>query len=187
MNLKIVTLLLAGILGLFILTEQSVAQRPWRARGPLNRHHRLYGLFYSDGYHTATRGPNVNYYNPYSATNTSRYNTSAYDFGGYGYTYPAPTYSAPIYSAPNYHYVPTQPYRQYVPVPPTAPTAPGVKQNQRPQSQPNPPANIKPKVPPQKSPSDDTTTQQYLRNAPVQRVDTQKPYQGNLESVLQIN
>jgi hypothetical protein len=55
------------------LANSIEAQRPWPARSPLTRYHRFVGGYYSDGYHRCNPGPDVSYYNPWSAHNTSKY------------------------------------------------------------------------------------------------------------------
>jgi len=44
--------------------------------GNINRYHRFMGAFYSDGYHRCSPGPDVSYYNPYSAHNSPLYGRS---------------------------------------------------------------------------------------------------------------
>ena len=87
--------------------NSRLSQRTWPAGalGALNRHHRIAGAFFSDGYHKRTPGPNVGYYNPYSAHNSdlrSLAGPQAYP-QSYGYSTIYPAQPAPSSQTPDAH------------------------------------------------------------------------------------
>ena len=176
---------LLTLAGIVLVNDQANAQRPWRARGPLNRYHRFTGAFFSDGYHVATPGPNVSYYNPYSAHNRSRFAQSGF-YGGSAIQYSTPTFQYPrAHQYQQRHVVPNAPggsvYRPYT-QPQRAPAAPKKELPKKPDNQRD---QIKPKVPPQKSPSDDASA----RNRPTlaRPVNYSPKRDSNLEQVLEID
>ena len=82
---KIVSLSLFSVLIALLCPAITAAQfgqqgRIWPAGklGGLNRHHRFAGAFISDGYHKRSPGPDVGYYNPYSAHNSQLHSRTAY-------------------------------------------------------------------------------------------------------------
>ena len=84
--------LLVAIFFLIAGEEKLEAQRPWHSRTRINRYHRFTGNWFSDGYHVATPGPQVNYYQPWSAHNTSQHSPwqkgEGYHSSGMGLSYP---------------------------------------------------------------------------------------------------
>lgn len=178
MKLKIVTLLPAVMFVSLFMVHDAGAQSPWRARGPWNRYHRFMGAFESDGYHRATPGPSVSYYNPYSFLNTSARNPSAFHYGHF--THGSVQYHAP----PTFQYpAAVNPPRQpSLVAPQRGPTTiqprPSIERFPAPQRR----NQIQPKVPQQKSPGDAST---HFHREPAVR--TTNVHHRQLKSVLQIN
>ena len=74
------SLFLAGLVVLLtfaaLIPVGSVeAQHPWQSRTQRNRFRRWAGTFYSDGYHLRQPGPSVDYYQPWSSVNSSRFSS----------------------------------------------------------------------------------------------------------------
>lgn len=66
--MKYFSLIVCSIVVCFAMPDQAFAQQ---GRKGVNQTFRYLGAFHSAGYHWRTPGPCVNYYNPYSSTNST--------------------------------------------------------------------------------------------------------------------